>query len=145
MKTKGYILMLEPDHHDRELSKAYFDNHGIGLTFLSYSNELIAMLQSNLVERQPLPRLILLNANSVPDNGGKVLEQVKSNYSFRHIPVIMLCEYPHPDFVKQYYAAGASTVISKPFSDQMTDMKINTFIQYWFEVAEGGNPLTSAS
>jgi CheY-like chemotaxis protein len=138
MKKEGYILMLEHDRYDIELSKGYFDSNGIEVVFLSYSNEVIQHLQTRQMARNPLPRMILLNANGVPDTGVAVLEQLKSNHTFRQIPTVILCEYPHPDFVSQCYAAGASTVISKPFSDKATDIKINTFIQYWYEVAEMG-------
>lgn len=145
MKKERYVLMLENDLHDRELSKDYFDKNDIEVRFLTYSNEVMTSLQTALRENAPLPTVVLLNSNAIPDTGLMVLEQVKSNPALKHVPIVMLCEYAHPALISQCYTAGANTVINKPFTDKDIDRKITTFIQYWFEVAEPVNGRVSAS
>ncbi|HLP49426.1 MAG TPA: response regulator [Chitinophagales bacterium] len=129
-----YILMLEHDAHDREIAQSYFANNQptIHVEFVTYSNELIARLDKST----HLPGLILLAINTVPANGLEVVKQLKANDHYKHIPVVVLGESTLPDWVKKCYAAGANSVINKPSTLQLTNKKIDTFITYWFEVAE---------
>ena len=135
MENKGYILMLESDAHDRELSKNYFDAHAITVEFLKLSNEVLPFLKG-VSNADALPALLILSMNAFPDNGLEVLTKVKAVDSFKHIPIIMLGENTQPDLIKECYAKGACTFINKPFTTQLTDISIRSFIQYWFEVAQ---------
>lgn len=135
MENKGYILMLESDEHDRELSRNYFDTHSISFKFLNLSNEVLPFLKEK--ERaNTLPALIILSMNSFPDNGLEVLTKVKAIDTLKHIPIIILGENTQHDLIKDCYAKGASTFINKPFTTQLTDISIRSFIHYWFEVAQ---------
>lgn len=136
MTRKGYILMLESDRQDRELSSTYFKERNIPLQFLQSSSEVLSFLNDKFNDYLPLPKLILLTMNSIPESGLHVLQQIKTNDSFRHIPVIVLGENTQADLIKQCYAYGANTFINKPFTNELTDIKIKAFIHYWFEVAE---------
>ncbi|MEO6301709.1 MAG: response regulator, partial [Bacteroidia bacterium] len=131
----GYILMLENDQHDRETSSNYFDPNQIRVEFLQFSNEVIPFLNDK-EKSNSLPALILLSMNSLPEIGLTVLNNIKAIEQFKHIPVIVLGENTQPELVKACYGAGASTFVNKPFTSQLTDISIRSFIQYWFEVAE---------
>jgi CheY-like chemotaxis protein len=132
--SSRYILMLEPDPHDREITHEFFEknNRDIRVEFLSYSHEVIPFLRS----ASSLPTLILLRFNAIPETGLHVLRAIKANVSFQHLPVIILGESTPADAVTQCYAAGASTFINKPFTFELADAKISSFIKYWFDVAE---------
>lgn len=82
-----------------------------------------------------LPALILLRLNAVPDTGLLVLESIKRNEAFQHLPVIILGEGTPSKLIAQCYASGANTVIDKPFTYEETNIKIQSFLQYWFDVA----------
>src|SRR5687767_7640347 len=105
--SNPYILMLEPDTHDREITTEFFenDNHNIRIEFLSYSHEVIPFLRI----APSLPALILLRFNAVPETGLQVLTALKANTAFQHLPVIILGESTSPDLVAKCYAAGANT------------------------------------
>ncbi len=135
MLNKGYILMLEGDEHDRELSKNYFDTLQIPFEQLKFSNEIIPFLKDKHTSGE-LPALLLFALNSVPNNGLEVLKEVRRTEIFKHIPVIILGEHTQEELIKECYANGASTFINKPLGSALTDLSIKTFIQYWFEVAE---------
>ncbi len=128
-----YILMLESDPHDRELTMEFFakDKRNIHVDFLSYSYEVLPYLHS----APSLPALILLRLNAVPDTGLLVLESLKRNEAFQHVPVIILSEGTTSKLITQCYASGANTVIDKPFTYEETNIKIQYFLQYWFDVA----------
>jgi CheY-like chemotaxis protein len=132
----GYILMLEADAQDRELSSEYFKSRNISCEFLSYSNEVMTFLNRKLIEMQPLPKVIIVSLHAVPDTGLFVLQEIKHNDFFNHIPVVVLGESTHPDMIKRCYAEGANTFINKPFTSEETAKKINVFLDYWSEVAE---------
>lgn len=134
----GYILMLEADAQDQELSLEYFKARNISCDFVTYSNKVMEFLNSKLIENKPLPKVIILSLHAVPDTGFFVLQEIKHNDHFNHIPVVVLGENTHEEMVKRCYAAGANTFINKPFSNEETSLKINLFLDYWFEVAELG-------
>ncbi|MGZ3883563.1 MAG: response regulator [Bacteroidia bacterium] len=134
---KKYMLMLESDENDRELSQHYFKDYGIDCRFLERSNEVIPFLDCH--NPYELPLIVLLSMKSVPDTGLDILKKIKSKPHFRHIPVVMLGENTQEAIIKQCYAEGAASCINKPFSDRLVDVKIRSFLQYWFEVSELAN------
>jgi two-component system, response regulator len=129
-----YILMLESDVHDREITGEFFEGNigEVRVEFLTYSHEVIPFLQN----AESLPSLILLRINSVPETGLDILRTLKTTIAFKHLPVIILGENTLPALIDECYAMGANTVINKPVSLSLTGSKINSFIAYWFEVAE---------
>lgn len=127
--------MLEGDAHDRELSRDYFDAHGIQYDFITFSNELLPFLKGKNSEGK-FPSLIILSMRSVPQTGLEILKQVKSVPALNPIPVIVLGESTDASLIRECYAAGASTFINKPLTSGSTDFSITTFLRYWFEVAE---------
>jgi CheY-like chemotaxis protein len=136
----GYILMLEADAQDRELSSEYFNARKIPHQFLSYSNEVMTFLNRKLIDNETLPKVIILSLHSAPDTGLFVLQEVKYNEYFNHIPVVILGENTLPEMVKRCYSEGANTFINKPFSGEEEAKKINLFLDYWFGVAELSGP-----
>jgi CheY-like chemotaxis protein len=136
MTNKGYILMLEADEHDMEFSSNHFDAMDIPACHLQQSNHVLPFLNKAVTDNSELPSLILLSMNSVPDNGLEVLQQIKSEKRFKHIPVVILGENTQPELIRLCYAEGASTFINKPFTNKLADMSVKTFLTYWFEIAE---------
>ena len=65
-----------------------------------------------------------------------MVKHLKADTSLAHIPVIVLGEITTPDYIKQYYRAGANTYITKPSTVAATQKKIQLFLEYWFDVAE---------
>jgi CheY-like chemotaxis protein len=133
---KGYILMLEADVSDRELSREYFNSRNVKHEFLSYSNEVMAALTAKLISGSQLPRVIIVSLHSVPQNGLFVLQEIKDDDNFKHIPVVLLGENTEGPMIKRCYEFGANSFINKPFTGEQIDTKINSFLDYWFGVAE---------
>lgn len=131
--------MLEPDAGDREISSEYFTTRNIPHQFLSYSNEVMSFLSRKLIEKDALPKVIVLSLHAVPQNGFFVLQEIKDSDHFKHIPVVILGENTDKEMIKKCYEQGANTFVNKPFSNEETSAKINSFLDYWFGVAEPVN------
>lgn len=125
--------MLEEDSDDRYLTKDTLSvlKLDFPLQFFSDSRSLIAAL-----EHQQGPGLVLIDYNLSSETGVAVLQQIKSHTALKHFPVVILSESVLPRYIRECYAAGASSVVQKPDSLMATHKTIETFFRYWLEVAE---------
>lgn len=123
--------MLEDDADDRHITETTISELGysIPIKFLSYGRELITYLT-----QAEEPCLILVDYN--PVTGVDTIRQLKTHPDFNHIPLIVLSEVASPNHIRQCYQLGASSVIKKPGTAEMTKHKIELFFKYWFEAAE---------
>ena len=128
------VLMLENDADDRYITQSEISELGIPvrLYFDIYSSDLLKRLKEK-------PSLILLSNNVMQGrNARTIIREIKSSSEWAHIPVIVLTEgIPH-EHIDTLYAAGANTVIRKPYSFDDTRKKIVSFFEYWLNVAEVG-------
>lgn len=133
MNKNGFVLMVEDDHDDRFITKTALNelNYDLQIRFLSNGPELFAAL--NKAEK---PILIILDYNLTPETGIQLLQQLKSNDNYKHIPVVILTENTFPELVAECYSCGASSVIKKPDTNELTKSKIDTFFRYWLDVAQ---------
>lgn len=127
------IWMLEDDQDDRSLTRNIIEKSGINasVTFFSNSNEMIFAMETCI-----RPSIILLDYNSRPLGGIDVLKKIKLNYQYNDIPVIILSEVADPVIVSECYRLGASSYITKPFTEKQAKQKIESFFSYWLSVAE---------
>ena len=129
---QSYVLMLQTDVDDRDITEAMLS--GIDLVipvkFLDNMDEL-----ASFVTEQGQPALILISENE-KHTGIEIIRRLKNNSFYKHIPLVILAERSLSEYVKECYAAGASTVIIKPSTLELTKKKIENFFDYWFKVAE---------
>jgi CheY-like chemotaxis protein len=128
----SYILMLEHDQDDQQLTLSILEELGIdmSLRFVANSDGLIAAIE----ESEPM--LVLVDFNVKPETGLHILERIKSGTRWQHLPVVVLGETPDPSFVKRCYQQGACSYIIKPNSLEGTRRVIGGFFAYWLQVAE---------
>ena len=134
----GFILMLERDAVDREITLNHFLSmrEDVEIKFLTFSNEVIPFLTEIVLESKPLPQLVILSMNSIPENALLVVKELKSKPGLKHIPVIILGEDTDQRLIKECYYAGTNSFINKPFTNEETGAKICSFINYWLDVSE---------
>jgi CheY-like chemotaxis protein len=127
------VLMIENDIDDRYITDKYFLDNGynISVDYFSSANENILQYLSNPDSRR-MPHLILMSGKY----GLELLSAIKTHEIFRQIPVVILTEMSHPFSVSDAYRLGASSVIVKPSTHQLTREKIETFSKYWFSIVE---------
>jgi len=128
-----YVLMLQTDPDDRYITESTLSE--ISVTVPVYFLDGIHQLD-NFIATHGDPGVILINDRGAAHLGRELLKQLKSDPVYNHIPVIILGEVTTPEYIRQCYRAGANTFIIKPSTLAATRKKIESFIQYWFEVAE---------
>jgi CheY-like chemotaxis protein len=133
LQSEKYVLMLEEDPDDRFITDSMLTelNLNIKLKYLSNSDELYTELTT-----ANKPDIIILNYDSKPEDSLSILLNIKSHNELKKIPVVILSDSDQSLYVKQCYAAGASSFIKKPVTLEQTKKKIETFFNYWLQVAE---------
>jgi CheY-like chemotaxis protein len=128
-----FVLMLEGDGDDRYITEQTLSELDISVSmqFSSNSAEFFTFLSE---ERKPA--LILINYNSVPENGIQVLKRLKENPNYNDIPVVILSDSNLDKYRNECYRYGASSFIKKPDTAKATNQKIASFFNYWFNVVE---------
>ena len=128
-----YVAMLQADEDDRMLTESILEEmeHRVPMHFITRISEL-----ETLVATSGLPSVILINNQDHRHKAIDVVKHLKADTSLAHVPVIVLGEITTPDYIKQYYRAGANTYITKPSTVAATKKKIQLFLEYWFDVAE---------
>jgi CheY-like chemotaxis protein len=128
-----FVLMLEGDGDDRYITQQTLSELrvDIPIKFSSNSNEFF-----NVLSEREKPSLILIDYNSVPQNGIEVLKKLKSSTNYNDIPVVILSDSNLPKYKSECYQHGASSFIKKPDTSEGTNKKIASFFNYWFQVVE---------
>ena len=128
------IFMLEQDPDDRELTEIISKETGFEIDFRFFSEQ--SAFFRALSVSVPLPRIIILSYNSIPDSAITVLRALKADSRLMRIPVIILSDSITDNALHEAYQHGASSYIRKPFTNSDTVNKIATFLNYWLNVVE---------
>jgi len=83
--------------------------------------------------QSPRPAIILLDLNLPGMTGSELLETIKVDDRFKHIPVIVLTTSGEDGDVQTCYALGASGYIKKPIHPSMLVEAFKNLAAYWFE------------
>lgn len=137
-KERRYILMLDEDADDRELTASFFASQGydVGLEFVTGGDELMAFLERRLSADEKLPGVVLVSRYVRGQDSEEIVRDIKQHALLKHLPVVVLSESAMQADIAASYRVGASTYIVKPSSFALTAKKIAAFVSYWFEVAE---------
>ncbi len=128
-----YVLMLQADEDDKFLTESVLKEmqESIPMHFIARISEMESMIATH-----GLPAVILINNQDHRHKAIDIVKHFKADQRLDHIPIVVLGEITTPDYIKQYYRAGANTYITKPSSLAATKKKIELFLAYWFDVAE---------
>lgn len=136
MVDNAIIIIAEDDVDDRFLVKAAFDESGFtgNLMFAENGVELIDLLNGPVKESGQAPHLILLDLNMPKKDGREALREIKSNPSFRKIPVVIFSTTNNAQEIARCYEAGANSYITKPNSFEQLIKILSTIQQYWIGI-----------
>ncbi len=83
-----------------------------------------------------LPDLILLDINLPKLNGHEVLEQLKQNEHFKHVPVIILSTSSSELDILESYKNHANCFITKPVEIDEFVKAIESIEDFWFSIVK---------
>ncbi len=84
----------------------------------------------------PLPELILLDLKLPRKDGIEVLNWIRQQSNYKHIPVIILSSSDVPGDVFRAYESGANSFLVKPFATEQWLEMVKTLGKYWLELNE---------
>jgi DNA-binding NarL/FixJ family response regulator len=127
-----YVVMLQADPDDRDITESMLAEiqHPVPIRFIGDMHE-----WESLVVNSGKPSIVLMNVRGTAQNGKELLQQIRSDSSCSHIPVVVLGEVSSDHYIRRWYHAGANSFIVKPSSLAETRKKIQIFFDYWFGVA----------
>ena len=87
-------------------------------------------------QKGQLPDLILLDINLPKLNGHEVLEQLKQNEHFKHVPVIILSTSSSEMDILKSYKNHANCFITKPVEIDEFVKAIESIEDFWFSIVK---------
>ena len=137
------ILVCDDDEDDRMLTqKALHDAHvSNAVRFVEDGEQLLDYLYqrgeyAGEAGKAPRPGLILLDLNMPRMDGREVLKILKSERSFRDIPVVVLSTSRLDVDIVRSYELGVNSFITKPVTFTGLVDAMNVLGRYWLEIVE---------
>jgi two-component system response regulator len=135
--------MADDDEDDRELTRDALQDERLAdeMRFVVDGQDLIDYLRregryADTSADTPRPGIILLDLNMPRKDGREALAEIKSDASLREIPVVVLTTSNDETDVKQTYALGANSFITKPVTHTGLIDVMQSLTKYWLEVVE---------
>jgi CheY-like chemotaxis protein len=132
------VLLVEDNEADVRLTREALREAGEGvrLSTVGDGEQALAFLRREAgFTEAPRPDLVLLDLNLPRKSGLEVLDEMRSDGSLAHIPVIMLTSSAAQSDVEAAYARGANAFVVKPLElDAFMDL-IGAIRGFWLEVA----------
>jgi CheY-like chemotaxis protein len=136
------VLLVEDNPRDVRLTQRAFVQTGLphNLRVVRDGDEALAYLRREGAYKEPgtapRPDVILLDLNLPRMSGHDVIQCLKQDARFKHLPVIVLTTSGRPDDVRLAYEAGANAYLLKPvefarFTEIMTQLG-----KFWLETVE---------
>ncbi len=115
------VVMADDDADDFFLMQSTLEEERVTNPLHHVANarqlfEFLVHRNDTTLERPHLPGLIFLDINMPGMNGLEVLEKLKSDSTFRAIPVVVFSTVSNPETVRRAYQLGANSFITKPNS-----------------------------
>lgn len=136
-----HILIADDDSDDRQIIKDALTRN-MPPSLYSYAQDgeevLDFLYHRGTFKSQEYPPvdLILLDLNMPRKNGIEVLEIIKQDPAFRHIPVVVLTTSQEQEDIYRTYGLGVNSFITKPINYECFANAMKILGIYWFEVVK---------
>ncbi len=119
MMKKYNIVIVENDEDEQFFMKEGFDAAGLFhiVAQLRNGDTLLEWLQRH---HESLPDLVLSDLNMPGKNGYDILDELKANPAYAHLPVIITSTSSAPSIIEKCMQKGAAEYMVKP----------DTFVEY---------------
>lgn len=136
------MLMVDDDPDDFFLVRHALEGkeNGVDLRSVEDGEELMDYLRQKgkfeCSDTAPPPCLILLDLNMPKMDGMEALQAIKTDPSFRHIPVVVFTTSNDTEDILASYRLGASSFIVKPASYERLVSVLASLMDYWGKSVE---------
>ncbi len=132
-----HILLVEDNEGDILLTVEALEEGRIAnvIEVARDGQEAMDKLENDFLENK-LPDLILLDINLPKMNGHEVLEKLKKNDNFKHIPVIILSTSSSEMDIMKSYHNHANCFITKPVEINDFVKAIESIEDFWFSIVK---------
>ncbi len=131
------ILLVEDSPSDAELTKEALHEGRVinNLQVVTDGEQALAYLhRQGKYSAMPRPDLILLDLNLPRKDGREVLAEIKSDESFKRIPVVVLTTSKEESDVMTAYGLNANCYITKPVDlEQFIDV-VRSVDNFWLNI-----------
>ena len=134
------IVLVEDNPNDAELITRSLKRHHLAnkLVLLKDGAEALEFLLAEGVpvysSGHPAPRVVLLDIKLPKVDGIEVLRQMKSDERTRDIPVVILTSSNEERDVKEAYALGVNSFVTKPIKFEEFAKVVAELGMYWLMV-----------
>lgn len=128
------VLFAEDDNEDWMLVEDAFETCSTPhIERVRDGEELLERLRD---EEKPLPHIIMLDLKMPRMDGPEVLEVIRNDPRFKHIPVIIMTTSKLESDIVRSYTAGASSYVVKPITFEAMKRAMSDLHYYWTQVVE---------
>jgi two-component system, response regulator len=142
--ANGYILMVEDNPDDEELTRLAFEEAHIAneLVVVRDGSEAISFLLEAPPRRDP-PQLILLDLKLPKVGGLEVLERLRAEPRTRLIPIVILTSSSEEEDIISSYLRGANSYVRKPVEFHQFLVVVQQLGLYWLLLNQSVRPAQS--
>ena len=108
------IFLVDDDPEDRMIFKMIFDEYSLKRDLIEMSNGIELMQHLDTCYRDQIPALIFLDRHMPKMDGLEVLQLLKTNFVYRHIPVVVFSNSRAAVDKSEAYKLGANFFVTKP-------------------------------
>ena len=112
--TPRPIFLVDDDPDDRMIFKMIFGEYKIKRDLIEMNNGIELMEYLDTCYRDQIPCLIFLDRHMPQMDGLQVLQLLKANFVYRHIPVVIFSNSRASLDKSEAYRLGANFFITKP-------------------------------
>jgi two-component system response regulator len=120
---QGSLLVVDDNETNRDLLARHLESQGHTVAKAENGRQALGMIQKDKFD------LVLLDVMMPEMNGYQVLTHMKSNISWKNIPVIMISALGEMDSVVQCIEMGAEDYLPKPFNPVLLKARINACLE----------------
>lgn len=129
------LLLIEDNDQDAELLTAVMQEVAPEVQVVRVQGATQAFEQLDSWKASLPPLLILLDLHLPDQHGHQVLERLKTQADFRHVPVVVLSSSDEQVDITRSYHLYANAYLTKPYDLGGYHDMVQTVVKYWQKVA----------
>ncbi len=131
------ILIVEDSEADQMIMREAFKEAGTKCNLLMVKDGVEALeflKQEGDFQTAPKPQLIILDLNLPRKNGREVLEEIKGNEKWEHIPILVFSNSESPRDICQCYSLNVNAYMNKPSDFQSFVDLAHVVDKFWLNL-----------